>query len=247
MKLAVMQPYFFPYLGQFDLINRADMWIVYDLAQYIRHGWVNRNRVLHPASGWQYVIVPLKKHPHTALINQLAISTDVDWQARIFRQLQHYRTDAPYYLEVIGLLEECLAGGEQNLARLNIKTFRLVCQRLGIKTPIHVFSEMNLAVEPGRGAQALALGICRAAGASEYINPPGGAGLYQAPDFTAHGIKLTIQSFKPLGYVCGRYQYEPGLSIIDVMMWNSVDTIKYFLDRLGQIDQSCAAAQPGCS
>jgi hypothetical protein len=247
MRLAVMQPYFFPYLGQFDLINRADMWIVYDVAQYIRHGWVNRNRVLHPASGWQYVIVPLKKHPHTALINRLEISTDVDWQTRVFRQLQHYRTDAPYYSEVIGFLEECLTDPEHNLARLNIKTLRLVCQRLGITTPIHVFSEMDLAVETGHGPQAVALGICRAVGASEYINPPGGVGLYNAAEFAAQGIQLTIQSFMPLVYACGRYQYEPALSIIDVMMWNSVDTIKHYLDVSGQMDQSCAAAQPSCS
>jgi hypothetical protein len=246
MKLAAMQPYFFPYLGQFDLINRAEMWVVYDVAQYIRHGWVNRNRVLHPASGWQYVIVPLKRHSYTAPINQLEIATDIDWQTRIFRQLQHYRMDAPYYSEVIGFLEECLAGAEHNLARLNIRTFRLVCQRLGITTPIHVFSEMNLKIEPGHGPQAAALGICRAVGASEYVNPPGGAALYCTADFAAHGIQLTIQSSTPLAYACGRYQYIPALSIIDVMMWNSVATIKHYLDVSCQTDQSCGVAQPGC-
>jgi hypothetical protein len=246
MKLAVMQPYFFPYLGQFDLINRADMWIAYDVAQYIRHGWVNRNRVLHPASGWQYIIVPLKKHSHTVRINELEISTGVAWRTRIFRQLQHYRTDAPYYSDVIGFLEECLATAEPNLARLNIETFRRVCERLGIKTPIHVFSEMDLAVEPGHGPQALALGISKAVGASEYINPPGGAGLYNAAEFAAQGIQLTIQSFTPLVYGCGRYQYEPALSILDAMMWNSVEAIRHYLDVSGQHDQSCAAAQSNC-
>jgi hypothetical protein len=247
MRLAVMQPYFFPYIGQFGLLNRADMWIVYDVAQYIRHGWVNRNRVLHPVSGWQYVIVPLKKHPHTAPINQLEISTDTDWQTSMFRQLEHYRTDAPHYSNVISFLQECLAGAGHNLARLNIKTFRRVCQRLRIATPIHVFSEMDLAVEPSYGPQALALAICRAVGATEYINPPGGAELYNAAEFAAQGIQLTIQPFMPMVYTCGRYQYEPALSIIDVMMWNSVETIKRHLDGSSQMDKSCAPAQPSCN
>ena len=230
MKLAAMQPYFFPYLGHFDLINMADMWIVYDVAQYIRHGWVNRNRVLHPASGWQYIVVPLKKHHYTTPIKQIEISSTADWKTRIFRQMQHYSKDAPYYPQVIGFLEECLSDSESNLARLNTRIFRMVCQRLGVETPIHVFSEMNLAMEPGKGAEDLALGICQAVGASEYINPTGGAALYSAKVFAERGIKLTIQSFTNMVYGCGRYRFEPALSVLDVMMWNSCEEIKRYLD-----------------
>jgi hypothetical protein len=230
VKLAAMQPYFFPYLGHFDLINQADVWIIYDVAQYIRHGWVNRNRVLHPTSGWQYILVPMKKHSYTTPINQMEIASEIDWKTRIFRQLQHYHTDAPYYAQVIGFLEECLADSENNLARLNTRLFRKTCRRLGIDTPIYVFSEMDLAMTPVRGAEDLALGICQAVGASEYINPPGGAGLYHAERFAAHGIKLTIQSFANMTYDCGRFAHEPALSIIDVMMWNSPEQIKRYLD-----------------
>lgn len=225
-----MQPYFFPYLGQFDLINQADVWIVYDVAQYIRHGWVNRNRVLHPTSGWQYILVPMKKHPFTTPINQMEIASEIDWKTRIFRQLQHYHTDAPYYSQVTGFLEECLANPENNLARLNTRLFRKTCRWLGIDTPIYVFSEMDLAMTPVRGAEDLALSICQAVGASEYINPPGGAGLYNAERLAKHGTKLTIQSFTNMTYDCGRCHYEPALSIIDVMMWNSPEQIKHYLD-----------------
>jgi hypothetical protein len=225
-----MQPYFLPYLGHFDLINMADMWIVYDVAQYIRHGWVNRNRVLHPAGGWQYIIVPLEKHHHTTPINQIEISRHSEWKATIFRQLQHYRNGAPHYAEVVGFLEECFSTSESNLARLNVALFRSVCRRLGIATPIHVFSEMNLSLAPAEGPQDMALGICRAVGASEYINPPGGACLYDAREFATHGIKLTIQSFANMTYECGRHRFEPALSILDVMMWNSCAQIKHYLD-----------------
>lgn len=230
MKLAAMQPYFFPYLGHFDLINQADMWIAYDVAQYIRHGWVNRNRVLHPASGWWYITVPVRRHHYTTPINQIEISDKFDWQARLFRQLDHYHTDAPYYAEVISFLKTCFADSEHNLARFNVELFRNTCRRLGIDKPIYVFSEMHLSIDQHRNPQDLALCICLAMGANEYINPPGGAELYDAALFHEHGIQLTIQSFTNMPYTCGRFQYEPALSIIDVMMWNSPEQIKHHLD-----------------
>lgn len=229
MKLAAMQPYFLPYLGQFDLLDQADVWIVYDAAQYIRHGWVNRNRVLHPTSGWQYITAPVKKHPLTTPINQIEIS-GADWKTDIFKQLCHYRMDAPFYKEVIGFLEESFSGDDTSLAKLNVTLFRATARRLGIQTPIYVFSEMGLSIEPARGAEALALALCRAVGASEYINPPGGVDLYSPEGFAEHGIKLTIQSFTNMTYTCGRFQFIPGLSISDVLMWNSPKEIKHYLD-----------------
>jgi len=230
MKLAAMQPYFFPYLGYFDLLNMADIWVVYDVAQHIRHGWVNRNRVLHPVKGWQYIILPLKKHSYTAPINAITIADEVDWQKRIFRQLEHYHMDAPYYQDVIEFLKECFSLPHENLAQINTAILRLTARRLGIETPIRVFSEMNLSLGTIESPQELALGICQAIGAEEYINPPGGADLYHSERFASHGITLHIQDFKNMPYDCGRFKYEPGLSIVDVMMWNSSEKIKRYLD-----------------
>jgi len=82
-----MQPYFIPYLGYFDLINRTDCWVVFDTVQYIRHGWVNRNRILHSDSGWQYIMVPLKKHSRKAAIKDIEIAANIDWKNRILAQL----------------------------------------------------------------------------------------------------------------------------------------------------------------
>ena len=78
MKLGIMQPYFFPYLGYFDLIHSVDKWVVFDTPQYIRHGWVNRNRILHPESDWQYIIVPLKKHPRNTPIKEIEIADGIE-------------------------------------------------------------------------------------------------------------------------------------------------------------------------
>jgi hypothetical protein len=230
MKLAAMQPYFFPYLGYFDLLNIADVWIVYDVAQYMRHGWVNRNRVLHPVEDCQYIILPLKKHHYTTPINEIVVANEINWQKTIFRQLEHYHMDAPYYHHVIDFLKECFSIPCRNLAQMNTQFLRLTAGQLGIETPIHVFSQMSLSLGKVGSPEELALGICQAVGASEYINPPGGAALYSAERFSRHGIKLYIQEFKNMPYQCGRFKYQPSLSIIDVMMWNSCEKIREYLD-----------------
>jgi hypothetical protein len=231
MKLGVMQPYFFPYLGHFDLINMVDEWIVFDTAQYMRHHWINRNRILHPNSGWQYINVPLKKHHQKTPINLVEIALESDWRGRILRQLQHYKRKAPYYQETASFLEECFAEATANISETNVQTLKKTCQRLGLTTPIHVFSQMNLTLDgaiecPGDWA----LEISRAVGASEYINASRGAVLFDESKFTACNIKLTIQSFTNMIYPCEPYQFEPALSIIDVMMWNSCAEIKQYLD-----------------
>jgi hypothetical protein len=163
-------------------------------------------------------------------INQVEIASEVDWKTKIFRQLEHYHMDAPNYAQVIGFLEECLATPETNLARLNTQLLRRVCGQLGIDTPISVFSEMNLSVGPVRSPEELAQAISRAVGASEYVNRPGGAALYDETRFSEKGLKLTIQSFTNMVYDCGRYRFAPDMSILDVMMWNSCEKIKLYLD-----------------
>ena len=109
MKLALMQPYFFPYLGYFDIINSVDKWVVFDNAQYIRRGWIHRNRILHPRKGWQYIVVPIKKHSHKTVIKDIMIDNEQNWKRKIIRKLQHYKKKAPYFDETIAFVEDCLA------------------------------------------------------------------------------------------------------------------------------------------
>ncbi|MCA9171698.1 MAG: WbqC family protein, partial [Planctomycetales bacterium] len=97
MIVGLMQPYFFPYVGYFDLIHEVDLWVVFDTVQYIRRGWMNRNRVLHPDTGWQYINVPIDRCPQTTAIEQVQIVATHDWRSRILGQLQHYRRHAPGY------------------------------------------------------------------------------------------------------------------------------------------------------
>ena len=122
MKLGIMQPYFFPYLGYFDLINYSEKWVVFDDVQYIRHGWINRNRILHPTNGWSYIIVPVKYSRNTR-IREVTIIEDGKWKKRIRGQLQIYKKKAPYYRAVISLVEECFEFNSDSISRFN--TFAL--------------------------------------------------------------------------------------------------------------------------
>lgn len=231
MILGIMQPYFFPYLGYFDLINRSDRWIVFDSSQYMHQGWVNRNRILHDREGWQYIIVPLKKHSRRTAINQVEAVDSPDWRQNIIGRFSHYRRKAPYYCETMTLLEDCLAGNDQNLSRINVRCLGRVCEYLGIAWRPEIFSEMHLSLGPIERAADWALRICEAVGASDYLNPPGGALLYDSARFARHGIRLHIQDDFNFLYHCGNYRYVPKLSIMDVLMWNSPSEILAHLKR----------------
>ncbi len=172
MKLAIMQPYFFPYLGYFDLINKVDEWIVFDTSQYTNKSWMNRNRILNPAGSWQYILAPVKKHHQTTPFNQIELSTNLDWKDGILRQLLHYKKYAPYFADVMAFLDECFSGSETHLAHFNSNVFQKVCHKLGIYKPIQIFSEMNLELGQINGPGDWALMISQAVGASEYINRP---------------------------------------------------------------------------
>ena len=231
MTLGIMQPYFFPYLGYFDLINRVDQWIVFDTPQYMRHGWVNRNRILHPRDGWQYVVMPVKKHQQAAPINCIEIADFEASRQKVLGQLAHYRKRAPYFGDTFTLVERCLGRHAVLLAQLNVNTLGEVCRHLGIPWNVRVLSEMNLELGAIEDPGDWALRICERLNAASYLNPPGGAGLFDPSRFARSGIHLMIQPPLDFTYSCRGRTFIPSLSIIDVLMWNPVDRIKAYLDR----------------
>jgi hypothetical protein len=231
MKLGLMQPYFFPYLGYFDLIYQTDLWIVFDTVQYIRRGWMNRNRVLHPHQGWQYITVPVRKHPRHTPIRAIRIADDLPWRQKIMGQLQHYRKHAPYFSQTMDLVTSCLESHETSLARLNVRCLQRVCEYLDLDFNVRFLSEMNLQLGPINAPDDWALQIALALGAEEYVNPPGGEGLYDAQKFADAGVKLTIRHLPPMEYACPGYEFIPNLSIIDVLMWNDPAQVRAHLER----------------
>lgn len=231
-KIGIMQPYFFPYIGYFSLIKRTDEFILFDTPQFIRHGWIERNRVLKQNEGWLYIKVPLKKHGQHTPIKNLLINDSQDWQDKILAQLVTYKKIAPFYDKVDELVREVFASDNKDIVSLNKAALETVCSYLGINNFIKVFSEMNLEVDSPTAADEWALNICKSLGdVEEYWNPPGGEEFFDRAKYEKAGIKLVFQKPKLEMYDQKRKPFELGLSIIDVMMFNSPNAINEMLDN----------------
>ena len=232
MKLAIMQPYFLPYIGYFSLVKHVDKFILFDTAQFIRHGWIERNRILKPNDGWQYIKVPLKKHLQQTKIKDILIDNEQSWEDKLLAQLQHYKKSAPYYSNVIKLLNIILLQKYKNIVDLNFASLQIVCEYLNIKTPIEIYSRINLEIDSVNAPDEWALNICKSFGnVDEYWNPPGGQKFFDRTKYENAGINLRFHSVTLNEYDQKRNVFESGLSILDVMMFNSKEEIKEILDK----------------
>lgn len=230
MRLGIMQPYFFPYLGYFSLIKHTDKWIVFDTVQFIRHGWIERNRVLKPSEGWQYIAVPLRKASRETLIMNVEIRTEEDWKEKITRQLHHYRK-APYFEVVINFLNDVIDGRTNSIVQLNLRLLSKTCEYLQIPFDAVVFSEMNLSIDKVEHPGQWALNICKSVGATTYVNSCSGFEIFKKEEFDLANIDLKFMKSNLTEYPQQRNSFEAGLSIIDVMMFNDVKTINEMLDN----------------
>lgn len=234
MNLGIMQPYFFPYLGYFDLINVVDHFVVYDSVQYMKQGWINRNRVLRPTGGWQYISVPIDKgsfhDSYRTPIMDIRIARGEDWRTRIIRQLDHYRKRAPCFWETVKLVEGCLDTKEGSISKLNVRILEKVCELLEIDFTYSFSSKMGLPGTSGLNAQDRVLAICELLGASRYINLPGGRDLYDGYRFREGSIEIDFRDLPTFEYSCQGHEFIPDLSIVDVLMWNEPWKVREHLE-----------------
>ena len=228
--LSVMQPYFFPYLGYFALIKHTDFFVAFDPVQYISKGWMNRNRMLKPIEGWQYITAPIQKQHQDTLIKDVLVVPGDEWKVKIIRQLEHYKKRSPYYASVIALLDDCFANSELSLSRLNLYYLDKVCDYLAIPFQHAVFSDMNLTLGPVEAADEWALRTTQALGATTYVNQPGGRSFFEPAKYAEAGIDLKFLEFNLMPYEQRRPIFEDGLSILDVLMFNSPEQVRTMLD-----------------
>lgn len=231
MKLAIMQPYFFPYIGYWQLIHAADRFVLFDDAQYMRHSWVNRNRILKPGGGWQYILVPLKKHAMTEPIKNVQALLDKKWKELIIGQLAHYKKKASYFDETNEIVREVFFNNNvQSIAAINFSIIKKLCAYMDIRREIIVSSEQNFDYTNVGDAGEWALRIAEQIGASEYINPVAGADLFNPEKFLSSNIKLSFLRTEEIVY-SQREVFEPSLSIIDVLMFNGIEGTKELLEN----------------
>ncbi|MDM1553647.1 WbqC family protein [Chryseobacterium indologenes] len=238
MKTAIMQPYFMPYIGYLSLIKHSDLFILFDPVQFIRHGWIERNRVLKQNEGWLYINVPLLKSGRDTLIKDCLIDNSKDWKGKILSQLQIYKKQAPYYYKTVQLLKEIFEGEYDTITALNKASLEKICNYLGFPKELPVFSEMNMEIEEPNSPDEWALNICKKLGGNiHYINPIGGLEFFDTKKYTHQNIDISFQKMIPVHYDQKRTPFEYGLSIIDVMMFNSPEEINAMLDQFELVNE----------
>lgn len=229
MKLGIMQPYFYPYIGYFNLIYKTEKWIVFDVVQYNSKSWMNRNRIMHPKSGWQYVSIPVKKSSRGTLIKDIEIQNKEDALNRILGQLIHYKKRAKYYQNVIDLVNEGFNSAKSNkLTDLNISTLQAVCNYLNMDFNWSKCSEMDFDFSNVNHPGQWALEISRQLDAKQYINPPSGKDIFNPREWEDAGIDLVFTKMPQFNYPCPSYEFVENLSILDVLMWNSSEKVREY-------------------
>lgn len=228
MKLGIMQPYFFPYIGYWQLINATDKYVIYDDVNFIKGGWINRNRILMNGQG---KMINLQMHGASSnkLINEIEVSGDAKHNKKLLKTIESCYKKAPYFSKALPVIENIIAQEEKNMARFLEYSIRQICKYLLIDTDLYVSSSINK--NNDLKSQDKIIEICNILGADEYFNAIGGQELYSYEDFAYHGIKLKFLKTGKVEYQQFNKQFVPNLSIIDVMMFNSPVDIKEMLEH----------------
>lgn len=226
MILAANQPYFFPYIAYWQLIKQADVFVVADNFNYIKNGWINRNRILingEPA----YFRLGIKNPSQNRYISQHSLQgTDFE---KLRRDLQYAYGKAPYFTETMQVVEKVFACEERNLADFLVHSIRVVCSYLGIDTPILRTSQME--GNDSFKREERIFDMCRRLNADVYVNPIGGVELYSFAQFRQEGITLAFLKTKPVEYQQFGKKFVPNLSILDLMMFHSQQELQQLMEE----------------
>ena len=222
MRLAIMQPYFFPYIGYFQLIAAVDLFIVYDNIKYTKKGWINRNRMLRNGKDVMFSL-PLKSDSDHLHVCKRELAADFKRDKLLNQFTEAYRR-APYFAQTFPLVEQVVRYEDTNLFRFVHHSNLRVCEHLDIRTEIKVSSA--IAIDHDLKNQAKVFALCEAVGASTYVNAIGGMELYSKEVFREKGIDLKFIQSNPFEYPQFSDPFVPWLSIIDVMMFNPLDTVR---------------------
>lgn len=228
MKVAIMQPYFFPYIGYYQLIHAVDTFVIYDDVHFIKKGWIHRN----------YILVDGHKHPLTMSVEKMSQNRLIleheranieDVTRHQLKHLYHGYRRAPQFERVMPLLEQVLRYEDRNVSRYLAHSLETIARSLGIQTTF--VRSSDLAIGKTLKGQDRVLAICQALGATDYINAINGRALYDADAFEQKGIRLSFIDTDIAPYDQGTDEFEPYLSIIDLMMHCSKEEMQLMLDR----------------
>lgn len=229
MKVAIMQPYIFPYIGYFQLIQEVDVFVFYDDVNFIKKGFINRNSLLFNNAKHRFTI-PCKAVSQNKKINTIQIDRDSDAIDKLLVSISTYYAKAPFFDTVFPMVKACFDDREayNSIADMAIKSVLLVAEYLQLPTKFLVSSAEFKDTEHLNKEERL-IRICKRLQAEHYINPIGGEGLYSKTQFETKGIELSFLKTNAISYSQFGSEFVPWLSIIDVLMFNSKDKVSNFL------------------
>ncbi|MCM1387768.1 MAG: WbqC family protein, partial [Bacillus sp. (in: Bacteria)] len=215
MKAGIMQPYFMPYIGYWQLMNAVDIYVIYDDVNFIKGGWINRNRILN-GNNVQYINVPVSGASPFKSINQIEVRQDKIYIEKNKKTIWNAYHKRPYFETVYPLVKDILECEYINLAQYLEYSIKKVCKYLNINTKLLISSQIEK--DNSLKGEAKVIDICKQVDADIYYNAIGGRKLYDFSHFEENHIKLFFLQSEEIKYVQGNHDFAPNLSIIDVMM-----------------------------
>lgn len=233
MKIGVMQPYFLPYVGYFQLINCVDQFVFFDDVNFIKKGWINRNQIIVNQEASLFSI-PLKKASQNKKINEIEIATDENWIKSFRKKIEDSYAKAPYFNQGIAIIDKLFCSeiyrDDLFISDLAINSINEVLSYLEISKDIVLSSQLDYEHE-GNGESKI-ISICKSLNADAYVNPYNGKHLYSDVNFLSAGVNLSfIKMAKEISYDQQLNHTIANLSILDVIMFNSPDEIKKYLNE----------------
>ncbi len=224
-----MQPYLFPYLGYFQLINAVDTFVFYDDVNYIKGGWINRNRILLNGRDF-FLTVPCSQISPNKQINETEFDNKRPEFKKLNKTLKQAYKKAPFFEPVAAMIETILNTDTTRIADLAECSIRTIVRYLEIPVDFRISSvDFPFTKDAVKADRIIA--ICKALDSGHYINPIGGMELYEKDYFNKHGILLNFVQSQPVEYKQFNNAFVSGLSIIDILMFNSKKEIKEMLDN----------------
>lgn len=229
MKVAVMQPYIFPYIGYWQLINAVDTFVILDDVNYIMRGYINRNEILLNGKRYRFNI-PICKASQNKLIMDTKLNFTQQKREDFLRTIEAAYRKTPYFNIVMPIIQEIIEYREEDLTRFILNSINKIKQYLNLKTEICISSKLDK--NNNLKAEYRILEICKCKNADIYINPSGGRELYHHEVFEKQGIKLLFldPDMDQIKYNQNNEYFEKYLSIIDILMFNNKEKIKQFME-----------------
>lgn len=225
MKSGIMQPYLFPYLGYYQLVNSVDKFVFYDDVAYIKSGYINRNSILVDSKAQRFT-VPVIGSSQNKLICDL--NFDINVRKTLKTIAQTYQS-APFFSDIYPIIESVFLDNNRNVAHVSSRSISTVFDFLGIDKDFYFSSELDYDRKASREDKLIA--ISKLVSCNEYINGPGGRKIYDKIYFSEKGVELSFIDIKVYSYYQNGYTFIPHLSMVDVLMWNNKCDVLKLLDQ----------------